>query len=229
MAQIVSATVSKGKRRMLGLGLDSWNNIMIASLAFGALAAVIVGVSTYVIIRLQKAEAAATAEEFSRYKLATEKSISDANARAAEAQLALEKFKTPRSIPQADIPRLIRLLLGHAGMEAAIYILGEGPEPNGLGGSITNLLNQSNWKALSWVWSGAGSATGVLVLSKPGSGADIEAACEAVIAALNSVQILTGKQAWPGDWDKFGGMLNGPNPPAPTAAPIRIVIGTKPL
>jgi hypothetical protein len=229
MAQIVSATVSKGKRRMLGFGLDFWNNLMVASLAFGALAAVVLGISTYVIIRLQKAETVATAEEFSRYKLATEKSISEANARAAEAQLALEKFKTPRSIPQADRPRLIRLLSEYPDTEAAVYILGEGPEPNALGGSITNLLNQARWKALSWVWSGAGSAVGVLVFSKPGSTADIEAICDALVAGLNSVQISAGKQVWPGDWDHFGGMLNGPNPPAPTAAPIRIVIGTKPL
>lgn len=64
---------------MLGLDLNSWNNIMVASLAFGALAAVIVGVSTYVIIKLQKVEAQSAAENFERYKLVTEEKIADAN------------------------------------------------------------------------------------------------------------------------------------------------------
>jgi hypothetical protein len=43
----------------VGFGLDSWNNLMVGGLAIAALAAVAVGVSTYVVIKLQKAEAAA--------------------------------------------------------------------------------------------------------------------------------------------------------------------------
>ena len=210
---------------MLGLGLDAWNNIMVASLAFGALAAVIVGVSTYVVIRLQKAEAQTAAAEFDRYKLATEKSISEANARAAEAQLALEQFKAPRSIPASDVPRLITLLSEFSGTNAAIYILGEGPEPSSLGAAIKALLTQSRWSVKSWTWSGGGAAAGVLVFFKPGSGADILNPCNALVAGLLSVHIAAGTQPWPGpDWDHFGGMLNGPNPPSPTAAPIKSLL-----
>jgi hypothetical protein len=154
--------------------------------------------------------------------------IADANVRALEAQAALERFKAPRSISDSDKPTLISDLSAFAGTNAAIYILGEGPEPNGLAASIRDVLAQSHWQVLSWNWSGIGAATGVIVLFKSGSAADVEATCEALVNALNSVHITSSKEPWPGDWDHFGGMLNGPNPPSPTAAPIRIVIGTKP-
>jgi hypothetical protein len=229
MAQIESAPASKGERRMLGFGLDAWNNIMIASLAFGALAAVVVGVSTYAIIRLQKLEAQSASAEFERYKLATEKSISEANARAAEAQLALEKFKEPRLILDADKPRLISLWSEFAGTNAAIYVLGEGPEPTGIGLAIKALLTQSRWSANLWTWSGIGGFPGVFIFFKPGSTSEITTACDALVRGLLSIHIDAVTELWPGpDWDHFGGMLNGPNPPAPTEAPIRIVIGAKP-
>jgi hypothetical protein len=44
MAQTESEISTKRVRRMLGLGLDSWNNLMTAFLGIGALAGVIVGV-----------------------------------------------------------------------------------------------------------------------------------------------------------------------------------------
>lgn len=158
-------------------------------------------------------------DAFDRFKLATDKQIAEANARALEAQAELARFKAPRSI---------LALSKFAGTDAAIYVLGEGPEPNGLAASIGDVLTQSHWTILSWNWSGAGAATGIIVLFKPGSAAEIESACDALVTALNSVHIASAKETWPGDWEHFGGMLNGPQSPGPTAAPIRIVIGSKP-
>jgi hypothetical protein len=152
----------------------------------------------------------------------------EANARALEAQAELARFKSPRMISDSDKRRMISSLSKFSGTDAAIYVLGDGPEPNGLAASISDMLTQSHWQVLSWNWSGAGAATGVIVVFKPGSAAEIEATCEALASALNSAHITSTKEPWPGDWEQVGGMLNGPNPPAPTAAPIRIVIGTKP-
>jgi hypothetical protein len=152
----------------------------------------------------------------------------DANARALEAQAELARLKAPRSISDSDMARLISALSKFAGTNAAIYVLGEGPEPNSLAASISDVLTQSHWEVLSWNWSGAGAATGVVVLFKPGSAVEIEKSCDALANALNSAHIASSKETWPGDWDHFGGMLNGPNQPSPTAAPVRIVVGTKP-
>jgi hypothetical protein len=161
--------------------------------------------------------------------------IANADARAAEAtasalqaQAELERFKATRLISESDKPGMIAALSKFAGTTAAIYILGEGPEPQAFAASIRELLERSQWSALSWNWSGVGGAAGVIVLFKPGSEAETGSACDALVRVLTSAHIVSAKQPWPGDWDHFGGMLNGPNPPSPTEAPIRIVVGSKP-
>jgi hypothetical protein len=107
--------------------------------------------------------------------------------------------------------------------------MGEGMEPNGLAGSIRDVLLQSHWQTLTWNWVGAGAAAGILVVAKPNSDAGIDAACDALVSAFRSAHLDAAKEPGPGpDWEQFGGMLNGPNPPSPTEAPIRIIIGNKP-
>ena len=151
----------------------------------------------------------------------------DANARALQAQAELARFKAPRSLPDSDKSRLIALWSEFAGTNAAVYILGEGPEPAILGLSIKDILTQSRWSVDTWTWTGAGAAAGVVVLFKPGSVPEIEAACDSIVRGLISVHINSKKEPWPGpDWNQFPGMLNGP--PSPATAPIRIIIGTKP-
>jgi hypothetical protein len=46
-AHTESAIIAKMVGRMWGLSLDSWNNLIVAFLALGGLAAVAVGVATY--------------------------------------------------------------------------------------------------------------------------------------------------------------------------------------
>lgn len=177
---------------------------------------------------LQIAEAKKQTAALEKDTANARKGIVEANARALEAQAELARFKAPRSIAEADKAAMISLLSKFAGTKVAIYILGDGPEPNGLGRAINDVLTQSQWVPLIWNWSGAGAVAGVVVLFKAGTEGEVGSACDALVTALSGARIATAKEAWPGDWDHFGGMLNGPNPPAPTEAPIRIVIGTKP-
>jgi hypothetical protein len=86
MPQIENTTFSKRESRMLGFNLDSWNNIIIISLAIAAAAAVVVGVSTYAVIRLQKLEAKEAADELSKYKV-------NVAAQVAESQLAIAQAR----------------------------------------------------------------------------------------------------------------------------------------
>ena len=53
---------------MLGLSLPDWESVMLASLAFAAIAAGAVGVSTYAVVRLQRHEAAETTAALEEYK-----------------------------------------------------------------------------------------------------------------------------------------------------------------
>ncbi|MBM3731902.1 MAG: hypothetical protein FJW24_00300 [Acidimicrobiia bacterium] len=108
MPEINSDTNSKRVSRMLGLDLDSWNDVMVASLAIGAAAAVVVLMATFAVIRLQKAESAAAKDEFERYKLAVSVDIAGANERAAEANKIAEGEKLARhKIEEKIRPRVL--------------------------------------------------------------------------------------------------------------------------
>lgn len=154
--------------------------------------------------------------------------IASANARALEAQEALARFKAPRSLIESNKASDNALLSQYAGTEVAIYILGDGPEPNALAAQIKDRLSSAHWDVNSWIWTGAGSGIGVFVMYKVGTEAQVARPADAIASVFLASGIFAKKDIWPGDWDTFGGMLGGPNPPAPTKAPIRIVIGTKP-
>src|SRR5467141_2003438 len=96
MPQIANATLSTKVRRMFGLDLDGWNTAMVVFLALAAASATAVGVSQYIIIKLQKAAEIESKQDFDRYKLEAGKQIAEAEARGKEAELALIKFRKPR-------------------------------------------------------------------------------------------------------------------------------------
>ena len=108
--QMASATFSKKVKRMLGLDLDGWNTAMVVFLALAASAAIAVGVSQFVIIKLQKSSEVEAKQEFERYKVETGEKIAEANTRAAEAnehaakadlaRVELESKLVPRSLNQ---------------------------------------------------------------------------------------------------------------------------------
>ena len=64
---------------MLGLNLDSWNNLMVYSVLLAAAAAAL-GISTFAVVRLQKYEAAAAALEYDAYKQTVAAKVADAKA-----------------------------------------------------------------------------------------------------------------------------------------------------
>ncbi len=114
----------------------------------------------------------------------------------------------------------------YSGTQADIWTIGDTPESTGIGQIILKLLETSGWKTASWNWTGGGAATGIAVVVKDASGSDIDQAANSLIDSLNAVGVASARLKWDQDWDKFGGMLNGPPFSADTAAPIRIVIGT---
>jgi hypothetical protein len=114
---------------MLGLSLHSWENVMVSSLAFAAVAAAIVGVSTWAVVRLQRQELADSMVEFDTYRLETARQIAEANSagdaakadaakaneRAVQAQLALEKFRAPRLPTPEQLGKLATRIKPFAG------------------------------------------------------------------------------------------------------------------
>jgi hypothetical protein len=56
---------------MLGLSLQAWENVMMGSLAFAALVAAIVGISTYCVVQLQREEIRLSNERIAAAELET--------------------------------------------------------------------------------------------------------------------------------------------------------------
>jgi hypothetical protein len=91
---------------MLGLGLDSWNNVMLFFLAVGAFAAALVGVSTFAVVQLQKAETQAAKDEFEKYKVDAGLEIAKANEAAGKANERAATLEKEAAQARAEQERL---------------------------------------------------------------------------------------------------------------------------
>lgn len=109
---------------MFGLSLHGWENAMVVFLLIAGFFALVSGVATWVVVRLQRMEIAKSEKEFEKYKLDTAKEISEANARAAEAKLELAKFKEPRLLSMEQQKKIseIVMLAGSVPFDFAIQV-----------------------------------------------------------------------------------------------------------
>jgi hypothetical protein len=78
-------TTPEGRRMILGLGLDSWNNLIVWFLLIGAGFGVLAGGATYAAFELQKQESRASKDEYERYKLTVAGKVADAKSEGIEA------------------------------------------------------------------------------------------------------------------------------------------------
>jgi hypothetical protein len=142
-----SASFSKRVRRKGVFGLFSlhgWENFMIAMLVFAGGFALLAGIATWAVVKLQREEIAASKIEFDRYKLGAEAQVADAkkqgieagktagNAmlRAAElekraeelkaANLALEAQIQPRRLTSEQIKEIGTALSNFAGKKVSV-------------------------------------------------------------------------------------------------------------
>ena len=154
---------------MFGLGLDSWNNLVVVFLAIGAIAAVFVGISTYVVVQLQRAEAKDATDAFELYKLGVAAQVADAKkegieagkaagdalVRAAElekeaanAKLETEKIKSVvawRVLTPEESLKLEQVLSTKPGSVNLRYTDGD-PEALFLAIQISEILTKAKWQ-----------------------------------------------------------------------------------
>jgi hypothetical protein len=95
---------------VLGRSSDWWNGAMLISLGVAAFVALLVAAATTGAVIASKREAVAASNELDRYKSQAAIQISEANARALEAQVALEKYKAPRSMLPDERKRFVKLI-----------------------------------------------------------------------------------------------------------------------
>src|SRR5882762_2514258 len=153
---------------MLGLSLDSWNDLLVVFLGIGAFAAIVVGVSTYAVIRLQKTEAKDAADALELYKLTVATQVADATKegiaagkaaddalvkaaesekKAAYAQLETEKLKKGvawRVISPEEALNLEQILSAKSGSVNLRYTDGD-PEALFLAIQISKILAKAKW------------------------------------------------------------------------------------
>lgn len=107
MTETIDSANAAASTLFLGQNGEWWDFWLIVSLVLVALAAIAAGITTTGSIVSHKRESLAADTVLEHFKLETENKISDANARAAEAQLALAKYKAPRNLAPEQKQKLI--------------------------------------------------------------------------------------------------------------------------
>jgi CRISPR/Cas system-associated exonuclease Cas4 (RecB family) len=101
---MIPPALPRKAKRVFGLELHSWEQLMIAALGIAAFAAVAVVVTTASVVILQRAETARTKNEFEAYKLEAGTQIADANAvgETAKADAAKARAEIAEAAKQTE-------------------------------------------------------------------------------------------------------------------------------
>jgi len=132
----------------------------------------------------------------------------------------------PSPSPPSPSP-IVASLRKYAGTNAAVFVLDRVAEAPPAASTISAYLHDAGWASQTWTWTGVAGILGVVVLVKEGSDPETNEAASALVEALRLAGFNAAKGDWPADWRRHRGALDGPQTPAPTDAPIRIVIGAK--
>lgn len=138
-ATIERDTFSKTVRRMFGLSLHTWENVMVASLAVAAVAAAILGIATFAVVQLQRQEISTSKDEFERYKL-------DAGQKLAETNLKIERLKAPRTLSAEEQARMTEKLKVFQGTRFGVVTYPWEEEPSTFKSILLGVLDRAGWK-----------------------------------------------------------------------------------
>jgi hypothetical protein len=103
----------------------------------------------------------------------------------------------------------------HKDISIDIFLTGDASDMPALAQILSEELQKSaNWRPMTWTWtwtwSGIPPFKGSVILVKESAGAINTAAASALSDVQSGTDIASPMQAWPGRWDKFGGLLKGP-------------------
>jgi hypothetical protein len=156
-----------------------------------------------------------TAQEIAESDTA-KKGAAEANARALEAQLALERFKAPRVLTDAEAQKIAEKLKPYSGQEFQIVTYWDMKEPLAFANEIYKPLVLAGWKYIKPA--GAmfmlGGNEGVRVWQHPNADDRVQKAADALVAALNDADLTA--------------VLKLQNSANPIDNKIGLNIGTKP-
>lgn len=147
--------------------------------------------------------------------------------RPAQPEATSESTAASRDGQPSSSSPVVASLRKYAGTNAAVFVLDRVAEAPPAAATISTYLSDAGWASQTWTWTGVAGILGVVVLIREGSDPAINEAASALVEALRSAGFNAAKGDWPADWRRYRGALDGPQTPAPTDAPIRIVIGAK--
>jgi len=146
MTETIDSASAAASTLFLGHTGEFWDFWLIASVVVAALSAIAIGVTTAGSIVSHKREAAAAEDALDRFKLETEKKISESNARTKEAELKLsetrEKLGRPRRL---DNEALSAGLKGVRPTPVEITLVTTDPDSDWLAFSIRGTLEKLEW------------------------------------------------------------------------------------
>jgi hypothetical protein len=154
IATTENITTSKGLKRMLGLSLHSWEDIMVAALALAGVVALAIGIATFCVVRLQRTEIATSNEELERYKIeasAASDRLRNETARLTAENLALQTVLLPRTVGLIGFdgpPKASEWFRGFerwAGTKLLIQVVPGDLEAQNLANEIAIVLSKFGW------------------------------------------------------------------------------------
>lgn len=163
---------------------------------------------------------------------AAEQAPKPAEQATTPAEQATKPAESPAetAAPSGDKPSslVVESLRRYAGTKAAVFVVDRVTDAPAAGAEISTDLTDAGWEPQTWKWTGVAGIFGVVVLVREGSDAATNDAASTLVEQLRANAFSASKGDWPADWRLYRGTLDGPKAPAPTDAPIRIVIGVKP-
>jgi hypothetical protein len=203
-----TAIASNKVSRMLGFSLNGWENAMVVFLIIAGFFALLAGAATWAVVRLQRIELAESNRELERYKVEAGERIAGAAERAnvaeqkaAEANLEIERLKTPRSISEDRRRRIVDRLQPPLAKPPFAFVVMLEPEPQALMGEIAETLKAAGWTRVGYHLPNGGmtygdadtpdfgtisSLTGLVVGLPKAREADWEQVVDALCAALKA-------------------------------------------
>ena len=97
-----ATTLSKRVKMIWGLSLHGWEDLMRASLLVVGVFGLIAGLSTWFVVKLQRAELAQSKLEFDKYKLDADTKVESAKAAGDTAKAEVEKAQAAISVAKAE-------------------------------------------------------------------------------------------------------------------------------
>ena len=167
--------------------LFAWSN---AFLIFGAVVVLIGTIGSVVM--------ASVREQFSNERISAneaetavaKRGAAEANARALEAQVALEKFKAPRQFSAAQQAQFTHQLTKFAHVKADVFLThGTTPDAAPLSISIRGLLRAAGLDAKVSNLMGGPNITGIVVAVRQGANANTVGAATAIVQELRAAGI----------------------------------------